>query len=106
MTSERWKFDMIYLKEKVYAVGGSGGSNSMDIFDSTTRTWAKQSIPFSVSHHCISQLSANQFILIAGANDPDAGSATAYLSTPGFLWSQHPKGCLSFWYDIKVRLVE
>ena len=43
---------------------------------------------------------------IAGANDTDAGSATTYLSTPGFLWAQHPKGCLSFWYDIKVRFVE
>ena len=71
MTTERGYFDMIYLKEKVYAVGGSGTSgsrNSMEIFDSTTRTWTKQSIPFSVEHHCISQLSANQFILIAGAS--------------------------------------
>ena len=69
MTTERTDFDMIYLKGKVYAVGGTGGSrseNSMDIFDSTTRTWKKQSIPFSVSNHCITQLSANQFLLIGG----------------------------------------
>ena len=72
MTTERTDFDMIYQKGKVYAVGGSGGSrskNSMDIFDSTTRAWTKQSMPFSVNSHCISQLSANQFILIAGNND-------------------------------------
>ena len=69
MTTERSSFDMIYMKEKVYAVGGSGGSgaeNSMEIFASTTRTWTKQSIPFSVYYHCISQLSENRFILIGG----------------------------------------
>ena len=71
MTTKRGYFDMIYLKGKVYAVGGDGNSgsrSSMDIFDSTTRTWTKQSMPFSVYGHCISQLSANQFILIAGYN--------------------------------------
>ena len=69
MTTERDLFDMIYIKGKVYAVGGkgkSGSKSSMEIFDSTTRTWTKQSMPFSVMGHCISQLSANQFILIGG----------------------------------------
>ena len=69
MTTKRYFFAMIYLKGKVYAVGGDGGSgsiNSMEIFDSTTRTWTKQSIPFSVYRHCITQLSANEFILIGG----------------------------------------
>ena len=73
MTTERYYFDIIYLKGKVYAVGGDGSSgsdNSMDIFDSRTRTWTKQSMPFSVFYHCISQLSANQFILIAGYKYP------------------------------------
>jgi len=69
MTTKRRKFDMIYLNQKVYAVGGVGGSSSresMDIFDSATRRWTKQSIPFSVFSHCMTQLSANQFILIGG----------------------------------------
>ena len=70
MTTKRYFFEMIYLQGKVYAVGGAaaavGSKSSMDIFDSTTRTWTKQSIPFSVWGHCISQLSENQFILIAG----------------------------------------
>ena len=72
MTEKRGYFDMIYLIGKVYAVGGTGGSgseNSMDIFDSTTRTWTKQSIPFHVYGHCISQLSENQFIVIAGYSE-------------------------------------
>ena len=76
MTTKRYSFEMIYLKEKVYAVGGVGVSSSresMDIFDSATRTWKKQSIPFSVSGHCMTQLSANQFILIGGWNWRSSG---------------------------------
>ena len=71
MTEERMKFDMIHMKQKVYAVGGVGGSgskNSMEIYDTINMTWTKQSIPFSVYHHCITTLSANQFILIGGYN--------------------------------------
>ena len=39
---------------------------------------------------------------IAGANDTDANSATTILTTPGFKGNEHPKECLSFWYNIKV----
>ena len=69
MTTERAGFYMIYLKGKVYAVGGergSGATNSMDIFDSKSGMWTKQLIPFNVAGHCITQLSANQFILMEG----------------------------------------
>lgn len=69
MTTERTRFGLIHLKQKVYAVGGYGGSgsqNSMEIYDSNNRTWTKQSIPFSVYYHCITILTANQFILIGG----------------------------------------
>ena len=67
MTTERSSFDMIFLKGKVYAVGGGNVESSMDIFDPTTGRWTRQSIPFSVWSHCITQLSANQFILIGGS---------------------------------------
>ena len=69
MTEERYSFDMIFLRGKVYAVGGAGrggSENSMEIFDPSTRTWKKELIRFSVSSHCITQLSANEFILIGG----------------------------------------
>ena len=71
MTTKRYFFSMIYLKGTVYAVGGdgewgSGSLNSMESFDPTTRTWTKQSIPFSARSHCITQLSANQLVLIGG----------------------------------------
>ena len=42
---------------------------------------------------------------IAGANDTDGGtSATTILTTPGFKGNQHPKECLSFWYNINVSV--
>ena len=72
MMIKRSSFGIIYLKGKVYAVGGTGGSgaeNSMEIFDSTTRTWTQQSMPFDVTHHCITQLIGNKFILIGGGSD-------------------------------------
>ena len=74
MPKKRANFDMIYLKQKVYAVGGLynyigfGITNSMDIFDSISRTWTNQPIPFSIGGHCITQLSTNQFMLIGGIN--------------------------------------
>ena len=60
---------MVYLDGKVYAVGGNGNSgiNSMEIFDSTTSRWTKQSTPFSYKGDCMTALSANQLILIGGS---------------------------------------
>ena len=66
MTTARGIFQIIYQKQKIYAVGGMGGSNSMESYDLKTRTWTKESIPFGVYGHCIAQLSADQFILIGG----------------------------------------
>ena len=40
---------------------------------------------------------------IAGSNDTDGGaSATSIMTTPGFKGNQHPRECLSFWYNIAV----
>ena len=71
MTTERGLFDIIYLKQKVFAVGGQGGSNAattMDIYDTTTKTWTKQDKAYNQNAYqaCVAQLSSNQFILIAG----------------------------------------
>ena len=76
MATGRYWFDMIYLKQKIYAVGGTGASgseNSMEIFKSSTRTWSKQLLPFSIYSHCITQLSADQFILIGGWDHKNGG---------------------------------
>ena len=46
----------------------------------------------------------NTVFAIAGSEDSDGGtSATTFLVTPGFMGTDHPHECLSFWYTIKVR---
>ena len=42
---------------------------------------------------------------IAGCNDTDAKSATTILTTPGFTGNEHPRECLSFWYNLKVCII-
>ena len=43
--------------------------------------------------------------VIAGSNDTDATSASTTLTTPGFKGNEHPRECLSFWYNIKVTII-
>ena len=45
----------------------------------------------------------NKYFAIAGANDTEAKSATTILATPGFIGKEHPRECLTFWFNIKVR---
>ena len=71
MTTEREGFDMVHVNHKIYAVGGAGSRRSMEIFDPNTRTWTNQSIPFTAYRHCITQLSADQFILTGGSENHD-----------------------------------
>ena len=69
MTTTRYSFDMIYQNEGVWAIGGSEGSGSltsMDYFDITRNIWAKQSIPMNVKRHCLTKISNDKIILIAG----------------------------------------
>ena len=49
--------------------------------------------------------SVDKAFAIAGANDTDAKSATTILTTPGFKASEHPRECLTFWYNIKVIIL-
>ena len=63
--------DMIYLRGKVYAVG-----HRIGIFDTTTSSWSSRQVSNLVDNslvrqlpsfgHCITQLSANEFIVIGG----------------------------------------
>ena len=72
MTTARRGFGMIYQKQKVWVVGGSGGpgsDTSMEIYDPNTNKWTQQSIPFSISQHCMTKLSSNQFILTGGRSN-------------------------------------
>ena len=97
MTTKRSYFGMIHLKNKIYAVGGYDGSrstNSMDIFESSTRTWTKQSIPFDVYHHCITELSANQLILLGGNTVANGQSG----KVNKMLWQKIFKSKISLFY--------
>ena len=69
----KFRFDMITLKGKVWAVGGSIGrwtssaaQSTMDIIDYNTSTWTRQWLPVQIVYHCLTKLSPNQFILIGG----------------------------------------
>ena len=68
MSATRSNSDMIYLKGRVWAVGGSPSveQSTMDIFDYNTSTRTRQWIPVRIRNHCLKKISPNQFILIGG----------------------------------------
>ena len=69
MTTPRYSFDMKYLNQGIWAIGGTGGSgskNTMDYFDMTSNVWTKHSLPFSVSYHCLTKINEHQLILLGG----------------------------------------
>ena len=75
MKTERYRFNMIYLNEKIWAVGGWAmgngnwrGLNSMDVFDYESMRWTNQSIPFDIYYHCLSKIDEFKFILTGGTN--------------------------------------
>ena len=77
MTTPRYKFDMIYLNQGIWAVGGDGNSGSqytMDYFNMTSNLWTKHSLPVYVYHHCLTQISEYQLILLGGYQGDYGGS--------------------------------
>ena len=69
MTTPRVRFDMKYLNQGIWAIGGHGGSGSqqtMDYFNMTSNVWTKHGMPIYVHEHCLAQLSEYQLILLAG----------------------------------------
>ena len=71
MKHERSGFGMIYLNNKIWAVGGiDGGANksltSMDIFDFDSMTWSTEEIPLSIQQHCMTKIDEFKFIVTGG----------------------------------------
>ena len=68
MKSKRAWFGMRVINGRVWAIGGDGGGeNSMESIDPKNEDeWTKQSLPFSVKHHCLSELSEQRLILTGG----------------------------------------
>ena len=70
MTTGRYDFDMKYLNQGIWAMGGHGSSGSrltMDYFNMTSNRWTKRSLPFQIYDHCVSQISEYELILLGGS---------------------------------------
>ena len=80
MTTRRYHFDMKYLNQGVWAIGGSINQyisqsyeyhttiiTSMDYFNMTSNLWTRRSLPINgVAHHCLAQISEYKLILLGG----------------------------------------
>ena len=73
MTTSRYSFDMKFLNQGVWAIGGyfgsknSGSKNTLDNYNIHTRVWTKHKIPFvSLSHHCLTKLTQDKLIVLGG----------------------------------------
>ena len=74
MTTKRYDFDMIFLNQTVWAIGGDGESKStttLDKYEMHTNVWTKHNIfdssnPFDVYDHCLTKISDDKLILIGG----------------------------------------
>ena len=70
MKSKRYQFDMKYLNQGIWAMGGQGDSigsyTTMDYFNMTTNLWTRRSLPGYFYQHCIAQISEYQLILLGG----------------------------------------
>ena len=75
MTFGRYWFDMKFLNEGVWAIGGYGGHpnarsydalDTMDSFDFNTNVWTRHDIGMYVYLHCLSKISNHKLIIIGG----------------------------------------
>ena len=66
MKAERQYFDMKFLNQGIWAIGGADSANTLDKFDIRTKVWTKHRIPISVYHHCLTKLTQEKLILIGG----------------------------------------
>ena len=73
MTMSRQFFDMKFLNQGIWAVGGmkvwnenGGRSNTLDHFDLKERVWTRHDIPIHVHAHCLTKLTHDKLIVIGG----------------------------------------
>ena len=72
MTTERCYFDMKFLNQAVWAIGGGGlnktdTSNTLEKYEMHTNVWTNHTIPFEVFGHCLTKISQDRLILIGGS---------------------------------------
>ena len=73
MTLSRQFFDMKFLNQGIWAVGGTkaldnngGRRNTLDHFDLKERVWTRHDIPIHVHAHCLTELTHDKLIVIGG----------------------------------------
>ena len=78
MTTERCSFDMKFLNQAVWAIGGGGRNeytqndsitsmNTLEKYEMHTNVWTNHTIPFDVFGHCLTKISQDRLILIGGS---------------------------------------
>ena len=69
MTTYRDDFDMKFLNQAVWAIGGWGSRTArttLDKYDINTNVWTNHSIPFDVHGHCLTEIIDDRLFLIGG----------------------------------------
>ena len=71
LKSKRYYFGMKMMNGKLWAIGGVGGGKySMESIDpENQKEWTKQSLPFGVYGHCLTEFSNYQLIVTGGLQD-------------------------------------
>jgi len=98
MTTKRDYFDMKFLNQAVWAIGGLGGSEStttLDKYEIHSNVWTKHTIPFDVCGHCLTKISEHELILIGGRRSEESGKVKVSAKTRIFdtrtnTWTQGP----------------
>jgi len=92
-TMERYAFDMKFLNQAVWAIGGVGGSEStttLDKYEIHSNIWTKHNIPFDVLGHCLIKISEHELILIGGYHNGTISAKTRIFDTRTNTWTQGP----------------
>ena len=68
MKLKRYYFGMKMMNGKLWAIGGPGGGKySMESIDPENQNeWTKQSLPFNIYGHCLTEFSNNELIVTGG----------------------------------------
>merc|ERR1712133_200000 len=97
MKSKRSSFGMKLSNGRLWAIGGYGeGENSMESIDPKNEDeWTRQSLPFSASFYCLSELSEQRLIVTGGIRGQDKvveGNMTStwILDTKTRSWTRGP----------------
>merc|ERR1712126_139651 len=94
MTTSRRFFDMKFLNQGIWAIGGvveSGFENKLDNFDFHTNVWTTHDIPIDVRNHCLSKIAPDKLIIIAGRQNGSVSSASWIFDTRTKTWTHGPR---------------